>query len=161
MSNVYENLGVRPIINAYAPMTRLGGGVMPREVADAMHEATQFCVDIAELQMGASKIIAQITGAEAGCVTSGAAAGLLVGTAACVAGMDPAKMSRLPDVRGMKNEVIAMRSQRNSYDHAIRATGVTMVEVGFCDRFTDVASATRKHGRSKLPLRSGPQPSII
>lgn len=138
MSNVYENLGVRPIINAYAPMTRLGGGVMPVEVADAMRAATQFCVDIAELQMAASKIIAQITGAEAGCVTAGAAAALLVGTAACVAGMDTAKMSRLPDVRGMKNEVIAMRSHRNSYDHAIRATGVTMVDVGFADRYTDV-----------------------
>jgi D-glucosaminate-6-phosphate ammonia-lyase len=138
MSNVYENLGVRPIINAYAPMTRLGGGVMPVQVADAMRAATQFCVDIAELQMAASKIIARITGAEAGCVTAGAAAGLLVGTAACVAGMDTAKMSRLPDVRGMKNEVIAMRSHRNSYDHAIRATGATMVDVGFADRYTDV-----------------------
>ena len=138
MSNVYENLGVRPIINAYAPMTRLGGGVMPVEVADAMRAATQFCVDIAELQMAASKIIAQITGAEAGCVTAGAAAGLLVGTAACVAGMDTAKMSRLPDVRSMKNEVIAMRSHRNSYDHAIRATGATIVDVGFADRYTDV-----------------------
>jgi D-glucosaminate-6-phosphate ammonia-lyase len=138
MSNIYQSLGVRPIINAYAPMTRLGGGVMAKEVADAMREATQHCVDIAELQIGASRIIAQITGAEAGCVTSGAAAALLMGTAACVAGMDPAKMSRLPDTRGMKNEVIAMRSQRNSYDHAVRATGVTMIEVGFCDAFTDV-----------------------
>ncbi len=140
MSNIYENLGVRTIINAYAPMTRLGGVVMAAEVADAMREATQYCVDIAELQMAASKIIAEITNAEAGCVTSGAAAGLLMGTAACVAGMDPAKMSRLPDTRGMKNEVIAMRSQRNSYDHAVRATGVTIVEAGFCDRFTDVGA---------------------
>jgi seryl-tRNA(Sec) selenium transferase len=138
MSNIYEKLGVRPIINAYAPMTRLGGGVMASEVADAMRQATQFCVDMAELQMRASKIIAEITNAEAGCVTSGAAAALLMGTAACVTGMDPAKMSRLPDVRGMKNEVIVMRSQRNSYDHAVRATGVTLVEVGFCDRFIDV-----------------------
>src|SRR5271154_4409989 len=138
MSNVYENLGVRTIINAYAPMTRLGGGVMPVEVADAMRAATQFCVDIAELQMAASRIIAQVTGAPAGCVTAGAAAGLVVGTAACVTGLDLAKMSRLPDVTGMKNEVIAMRSQRNSYDHAIRATGVTMVDVGFSDRYTDV-----------------------
>jgi D-glucosaminate-6-phosphate ammonia-lyase len=138
MSNVYEKLGVRPIINAYAPMTRLGGGVMPAQVAEAMREATQVCVDIAELQMAASKIIAGITGAEAGCVTAGAAAALLVGTAACVAGMDPARMSRLPDVRGMKNEVIAMRSHRNSYDHAIRATGVTIMDVGFADRYTDV-----------------------
>jgi D-glucosaminate-6-phosphate ammonia-lyase len=138
VANVYETLGVRPLINAYGTMTRLGGGVMRAEVADAMRAATQFCVDMAELQMGASKIIAQITGAEAGCVTAGAAAGLLVGAAACVAGLDPAKMSRLPDVRGMKNEVVAMRTQRNSYDHAIRATGATMVEAGFCDRYTDV-----------------------
>jgi D-glucosaminate-6-phosphate ammonia-lyase len=136
--NIYTRLGVRPVINAYAPMTRLGGGVMSREVADAMREATQYCVDIAELQMAASRIIALITTAEAGCVTAGAAASLLVGTAACVAGMDPAKMSRLPDTRGMKNEVIVMRSQRNSYDHAVRATGVTLVEVGFCDRFVEV-----------------------
>jgi L-seryl-tRNA(Ser) seleniumtransferase len=119
-------------------MTRLGGGVMPVQVAEAMREATQVCVDIAELQMAASKIIAGITGAEAGCVTAGAAAALLVGTAACVAGMDTARMSRLPDTRGMKNEVIAMRSHRNSYDHAIRATGVTIVDVGFADRYTDV-----------------------
>src|ERR1700753_2042813 len=94
--NIYTRLGVRPIINAYAPMTRLGGGVMSREVAKEMREAPQSCVNIAELQMAASRIIAQITGAEAGCVTAGAAASLLVGTAACIAGMDPAKMSRLP-----------------------------------------------------------------
>jgi D-glucosaminate-6-phosphate ammonia-lyase len=138
MSNIFEDLGVRSIINAYAPMTRFGGGIMAPEVADAMRAATQSCVDIAELQMCASKIIAEITGAEAGCVTSGAAAGLLLGTAACVTGLDPAKMSRLPNTAGMKNEVIAMRNQRNSYDHAIRAAGVTLVEVGFCDRFTGV-----------------------
>ena len=135
MTNIYEDLGVRSIINAYAPMTRFGGGIMAREVADAMRAATQSCVDIADLQMRASKIIAETTGAEAGCVTSGAAAGLLLGTAACVAGLDPAKMSRLPDTTGMKNEVIVMRSQRNSYDHAVRATGVMLLEVGFCDRF--------------------------
>jgi L-seryl-tRNA(Ser) seleniumtransferase len=90
--------------------------------------------------MAASKIIAGITGAEAACVTAGAAAALLVGTAACVAGMDTAKMSRLPDTRGMKNEVIAMRSQRNSYDHAVRAAGSTIVDVGFADQATDVGA---------------------
>lgn len=138
MSNIFDDLGARSIINAYAPMTRFGGGTMAREVADAMRAATQSCVDIADLQMQASRIIGEATGAEAGCVTSGAAAALLLGTAACVTGLDPGKMSRLPDTTGMKNEVIAMRSQRNSYDHAVRASGVTMVDVGFCDRFTGV-----------------------
>jgi L-seryl-tRNA(Ser) seleniumtransferase len=138
MSNIFEELGARCIINAHAPMTRFGGGIMAREVADAMRAATQWSVDIADLQMQASKIIAEATGAEAGCVTSGAAAGLLLGAAACIAGLDPAKMSRLPDASGMKNEVIALRSQRNSYDHAIRAAGATLIEVGFCDRHTGV-----------------------
>jgi hypothetical protein len=59
VSNVYEKLGVRPIINAHAPMTRFGGRVMASEVTDAMREATQFCADMAELQVRASKIIAQ------------------------------------------------------------------------------------------------------
>ncbi len=134
MSDIYESLGIRPIINAYAPMTRYGGGIMAPEVADAMRAATQHSIDIPELQARASKIIADITGAEAGCITSGAAAAVLAGTAACVTGMDPAKMNRLPDTRDMRNQVIVMRSQRNSYDHAVRAAGVNLVEVGLSDR---------------------------
>ncbi len=68
---------------------------------------------------------ASATGAEAGIVTAGAAAGLLLGTAACVAGLDPGRMARLPDTTGMKNEVVMVRSQRNFYDHAVRATSCT------------------------------------
>ena len=136
MPNVYETIGVRTIINASGPSTRLSGGIMDPEVADAMHEASQYCVDIAELQARASEVIAEITGAEAGYVTSGAAAGLLLGTAACVTGPDPGKMNRLPDTEGMKNEVIMSRSQRNFYDHAIRSVGVKLVEVGIADRYS-------------------------
>ena len=136
MPNIYESLGVRPIINASGPTTRLSGGIMDPEVADAMREASQYCVDIAELQARASEIIAEITGAEAGYITSGAAAGLLLGTAACVTGPDPGKMNRLPDTEGMKNEVIISRSQRNFYDHAIRTVGVKLVEVGIADRYS-------------------------
>jgi len=69
-------------------------------------------------------------------VTSGAAAGLLLGTAACVTGMDPGKMNRLPDTTGMKNEVIMARSHRNFYDHAVRSVGIKLVEVGIADRFS-------------------------
>jgi D-glucosaminate-6-phosphate ammonia-lyase len=131
---IYDDLGVRTIINAKGPSTRVSGGLLAPEVTAAMADAASRCVDMAELQAGASRIIAEITGAEAGIVTSGAAAGLLLGTAACVAGLDPGKMARLPDVTGMKNEVIMVRSQRNFYDHAVRATGVRIVEVGLPDR---------------------------
>jgi D-glucosaminate-6-phosphate ammonia-lyase len=135
MANVYERVGVRTIINAKGPSTRLSGGQMRAEVAQAMVEASQHCVDMAELQARASEIIADITGAEAGLVTSGAAAGLLLGTAACVTGLDAGRMNRLPDVAGMANEVVMVRSQRNFYDHMIRAVGVRLIEVGLPDRY--------------------------
>jgi D-glucosaminate-6-phosphate ammonia-lyase len=135
MSDVYEALGVPTIINAKGPSTRLSGGIMRPEVALAMVEASRHCVDMAALQARASAIIADATGAEAGYVTSGAAAGLLLGTAACVTGLDPGRMNRLPDTTGMKNEVVIVRSQRNLYDHALRAAGVRLVEVGLPDRY--------------------------
>ncbi len=132
--SIYEDLGVRTIINAKGPATRLSGGIMHPEVSAAMVEASRHCVDIAELQAAASRLIATATGAEAGYVASGASACLLLATAACMAGLDPGRMGRLPDARGMKNEVIMVRSQRNFYDHAIRAAGATIVEVGLPDR---------------------------
>jgi L-seryl-tRNA(Ser) seleniumtransferase len=136
MANIYEELGVEPIINAVGPSTRLSGGIMRGEVAEAMRQASEYCVDIAQLQAKAGEVIVEVTGAEAGYVTSGAAAGLLLGTAACVTGLDPGKMNRLPDTRGMKNEVIMARSHRNFYDHAVRSVGIELVEVGIADRFS-------------------------
>lgn len=133
--SIYDRFGVRTIINAKGPSTRLSGGFLDAEVAAAMTEAATYCVEMAELQAGASKVLAEATGAEAGIVTSGAAAGLLLGTAACITGLDPGKMSRLPDTRGMKNEVVMVRSQRNFYDHAARTTGARIVEVGLPDRY--------------------------
>ena len=136
MSNVYERLGVATIINAKGTATRVSGAPMPPEIAAAMQEATQHCVDMAELQGRASEIIAAATGAEAGMVTAGASAGLLLGAAACLAGLDPARMNRLPDTTGMRGEVVVVRSQRNFYDHAVRAAGARLVEVGLPDRYS-------------------------
>jgi D-glucosaminate-6-phosphate ammonia-lyase len=128
-------LGVRTIINAKGPATRLSGGTMRPEVSAAMAEASQHCVEMAELQACASEVIAEITGAEAGLVTSGAAAGLLLGTAACVTGLNSGRMNRLPDTSGMASEVVIVRSQRNFYDHMLRAIGVNLIEVGLPDRY--------------------------
>ena len=132
---VFDSLGVRTIINAKGPATRLSGGRMRPEVADAMADASGHCVDMAELQAAASKAIAQATGAEAGYVASGASACLLLAAAATMTGLDPGRMARLPDTTGMKNEIIMVRSQRNFYDHAIRAAGARIVEVGLPDRY--------------------------
>ena len=132
---VYDDLGVKTLINAKGTATRLSGGIMRPEVAAAMVEASQACVDIAELQAAASRIIAAATGAEAGYVASGASACLLIGAAACITGLDPGRMARLPDTTGMKNQCVMVRSQRNFYDHAIRAAGLKIVEVGLPDRY--------------------------
>jgi D-glucosaminate-6-phosphate ammonia-lyase len=132
--DIYERLGVRRWINAAGYMTRLGGSLMPDVVLDAMHEAAASFVDIAELQAAASRFIARHTGAEAGLVTSGAAAASVKAAAACMTGLDAAKMDRLPDTEGMANEIIMHRSHRYSYDHAIRAAGARVKDIGFDDR---------------------------
>lgn len=131
MRNIYESLGVRPIINAAGLQTRFGGGPLPEEVVRAMAEAAGACVRMEELEEAAGGIIADVTGAEAGYVTAGAAAGLTLATAACLARFDVARMDQLPDTTGMPNEVIVQRAHRNAYDHAVRAAGARLVEVGY------------------------------
>ena len=134
--NIYDRFGVRRRINAAGTLTRLGGSLMPPEVIEAMVEAAHYSVDISELQARASAVIAECTGAEAGIVTSGAAAALTLGTAACLTGLDPAKMERLPDTDGLANEVLMCRAHRTTYDHAIRAAGARIRDVGFNDSAT-------------------------
>jgi D-glucosaminate-6-phosphate ammonia-lyase len=93
--NPYRQRGLRTVINAKGPATRLSG-IMRPEVIAAMAAAAGHCVDMAELEAHASEVIADITGAEAGYVASGAAACLLLATAACVTGLDPGRMARRP-----------------------------------------------------------------
>ncbi len=134
--SVYTQFGVRTIINVAGSSTRVGGAPMPPEVIQAMADAARDSVSMMELQAAASRYIARVTGAEAGYVTAGASAGLTLGTAAILAGLDPAKMERLPDTTGMKNEVIISREHRSGYDHAIRLAGATLVEVGMNEQLS-------------------------
>jgi D-glucosaminate-6-phosphate ammonia-lyase len=136
MIDIFERYGLVRVINATGTATRLGASPMDTEVIAAMAAAAQCSVDMGELQGRASELIAKATGAEAGIVTCGAMAGLFVGAAACMAGLDPVKMSQLPDTSAMRNEFIISRSHRNSYDHGVRAAGARLVEVGLPDRLT-------------------------
>ena len=129
--SIYEELGLRPVINANATLTRLGGSVMPPQVVEAMVEASRHFVDLDELHLAVGERLAELTRNEAAFVSSGAAAGLALATAACVAGTDPAAINRLPDVTGLKDEVIVHKSHRNGYDHGVRMVGVKLVEIGY------------------------------
>ena len=126
----YRRLGVTPIINASGSVTRLGGSRTRPEVLEQMAGTARVMVNIDELNEKAGEEIARLTGAEAGLVTSGAAGGLLLQAAACIAGNDPVKMQRLPNTEGMKNEIVMQTMHRFPYDHAYRAAGAKIVEIG-------------------------------
>jgi len=134
--DILTQLGVPRRINVAGTLTRLGGSLMEPEVLQAMVQAAGASVDIAELQTAASGVIARITGAQAGIVTSGAAAGLTLATAACLARLDVRRMAALPDTPGMPNQVLMARNHRNSYDHAIRLAGAQIIDIGHNDRGT-------------------------
>jgi D-glucosaminate-6-phosphate ammonia-lyase len=138
MKDSMESLGIVPIINAAGSVTHWSASPIAADIAQAMAAAAQSSIDIADAQGHASGIIAELTGAEAGIVTSGASAGLLLGAAACLAGLDAGAMDRLPDTSGMRHEFIVPRSHRNSYDHAVRAAGGRFVEAGVADRIVGV-----------------------
>jgi L-seryl-tRNA(Ser) seleniumtransferase len=127
--DVYQELGVRPLINAAGTYTMLGGSLLRPEVMEAMQSASRQFVNIVELHQAVGKRIAERVGCEAALVTAGAASALTLATAACVAGKDQEKIRRLPDTNGMKNEVIIQKTHRYGYDHAVRNVGVKLVEV--------------------------------
>jgi D-glucosaminate-6-phosphate ammonia-lyase len=129
--SVLERLGLTPVINAKGAASQLGGNLLSAAAQEAMIEAGQRFVPLQELQARASEAICRTTGAEAGCVASGAAACLFLAAAACMAGDDLAAMDRLPDTAGLRNEIVMHRAHRNPYDHALRATGARLMEVGY------------------------------
>jgi L-seryl-tRNA(Ser) seleniumtransferase len=128
-ANPYLALGVRPFINCCSVRTMHGGSLMLPQVRAAMDAASRQFVNLDELMEAAGRRIAELTGAEWGIVTCGSAAAVALGTAACVAGNDPARMLRLPFTDGMVNRVIIPTKQRFAYDQAVRMIGCPIVEI--------------------------------
>src|SRR5690606_42082015 len=102
---------------------------MPEEVLLAMQEASKSFVLIEDLNRAVGKKIAEATGAEAGYVTAGSAAGMLLATAACITGTDPVRINSLPATDGMPDEVIIPRAHRINYDTMFRAAGGELIEI--------------------------------
>ena len=126
--SIYKRLGVKTFINAYGTLTTLGGTLVLPEVKRAMEEASLDFIGIHDLQKKVGEQLAALTGAEAAFVTAGASAALCLATCAVTAGADPAKIDRLPDLTGMKSEIVIQKVHRNSYDHAFRMVGVKLVD---------------------------------
>jgi len=133
-TDIYQSIGVRPLINARGTFTIISGSLMLPEVRAAMDAAAQHHVHLDELMEAIGARLAELTKAEWGMVSSGCAAALTHATAACVAGGNPDLHVRIPNLTGFpKDEVIIPRHSRNVYDAAVRAAGVRVIEVGTGD----------------------------
>ena len=125
----YQALGLRPVINAYATVTKFGGSLMPPAVLAAMNQAAGAFVDLQQLQRAVGDRIARLTGNEAAYVTSGAAAGIVLASAAAVLHKRPDALKRFPDIADFSDEAIIFRSQRNPYDYSVHQTGLRFREI--------------------------------
>jgi L-seryl-tRNA(Ser) seleniumtransferase len=128
-SNIYQQLGVRPVINCMGAWTVIGASREWPEIHAAMAEASTQFVFLEELQEKIGERVSKLIGSESAMVTTGAAGGIMLGTCACLTGTDTEKVRRLPDLTGMKSEVIIQKRHRNNFDHAVRNAGVKLIEV--------------------------------
>jgi uncharacterized pyridoxal phosphate-dependent enzyme len=125
----FAEVGVRPFINAAGTYTAMTSSLMPPEVMEAISYASRHYVMLDELHDRIGEKIASLLKCEAAMVTSGAASALTLGTAAILTGTDRQKVVSLPNLAGMKSEVLIQKSHRFGYDHAVRNCGLRMVEV--------------------------------
>ncbi len=125
-ANVYTRLGVKTVINCRGTWTYLSGSLEFPEVRQAQMEAAHHFVNMLDLQRAVGRRLSELTGAESGIITSGAAGAMAAATAACMAGADDRYIWQLPDTTGLKHEVIMMGG-RSAFDSAIRLTGAKLV----------------------------------
>jgi D-glucosaminate-6-phosphate ammonia-lyase len=128
--SIYDRMGVRRVINACGATTAVGGTLMDPRVLAAMADASQAYVSLDELNARVGERIAEITGAEAGYVTCGSCAAMVIAAAACIAGSDPQRIRQLPDTAGMRDEIVIHRCHRIDYDQMYRVAGGRLIEYG-------------------------------
>lgn len=133
--NYLQQLGVRPIINGAGVYTMFTGSLMLPECVEAIRQTSVSFVRINELHDRVGERIAEMLGAEAAMVSSGAYGAIQLGTAACITGTDPEKIQRIPDLEGMKSEVVTQKAHWFPYNHAVRNCGVKLIEVETREEF--------------------------
>jgi len=130
--NPYEELGIPTVINCEGTMTMLGGSLPHPQLEAVMFMAGKHFVSIPDLEVAAGNRIAQMLKLPEGytaLVTSGAAAAIQSGLAGILTGDNEALIRQIPDLTGMKSEVIIQKTHRNPFDHQLRTTGVKLVEI--------------------------------
>jgi L-seryl-tRNA(Ser) seleniumtransferase len=132
----YEKLGVRPFINAAGTYTFLSASTLPDEVQAAIALASQKPVNLMELHKASGEYLAKRLRCEGALVTSGAAAGIKLATAACITRGNKAAIENIPlNMQGLKNEVIVQKAHRYDYDHALLDCGARLIDVETLDDY--------------------------
>jgi uncharacterized pyridoxal phosphate-dependent enzyme len=135
--NPFEELGLTTVINCVGTMTVLGGSLPHPELEAVMSMAGRHFVSINNLEVAAGKRIAEMLKVPDGytaLVTSGAAAAIQSGLAGILTGGNEAFIRQLPDLTGMKSEVIIQKAHRNPFDHQLRSTGIKLVVIETVDQ---------------------------
>ena len=135
--DLFEEMGIRTLINGRGTLTFLSGSLMLPEVVEAIRSTSHEFADLREVQDKVGQRIAELLDCEGAMVTSGAAGALTLGTAAAITGTDEELIRGLPDIPGPRREVIIQKNHRYGYDHAVRNTGIKMVEVESVDQMED------------------------
>lgn len=138
--SIYTELGVRPLINCRGTHTVIGASKVWPQIHAAMAEASQHFVPLAELQEKIGERLAKLIGTEDAMVTTGAAGAITLGTCASLTGKDNKRVRQLPNLEGMKSEVIIQKVHRNGYDHAVRNTGVKIIDVENREQFVNAVN---------------------
>jgi len=127
--DLIKELGLRKFINAAGTYTFMSGSLMHDEVVEAIMACSKEFVLIDDVQDKVGEKIAAICHAEAATVTAGCYSALVLGTAGILTGMDITKVEQLPNVEGMKSEIIVQKTHNEGYVHALTITGAKLVEV--------------------------------
>lgn len=131
--NPFERWQLTPVINASGTMTSIGASRVPKAVREAVDRILGEFVTMDELQARAGSVIARLTGAEDGCITACSAAAMTQTVAACLTGLDLARIEALPQVTGERRVILPMGHMVNygaPVDQAIRLSGADVVPVG-------------------------------
>lgn len=128
--DIYDELGVKKIINGWGTVTKVSGSLLDQSVFAAMQEASKHYVLVEELHQKAGAKIAELLDVEAACITSGAAAGIAITAAAVMTGGNKARALQLPNTDGMRNEALVLKCHRTLYDQALPMSGIKIKEIG-------------------------------
>jgi len=164
LTMLLEELGVKKVVNAWGTITLLGGTTMSDGVVDAMREASKVYVDIKDLHKKAGDHIAKMLGVEAACIVSGATAGLILSTAACIAAGDSRKILSLPKTSGGdKNKVLVQQLHRNPFAKSLATAGAEVIFFGSSERTeeVDLKNSIGDKTAGVMYFAFDPQPGVL